>query len=74
MLALDPDDTPDDVVIENIQQGFKEALSGQLTPLEQMWEGIEVTEPFEPRSFYGVTHESKDVIDDYLASLREGWQ
>ncbi len=31
-------------------------------------------QPFDPRLFYGVTHEPKDVIDDYLASLREGWQ
>jgi len=33
---LDPDDTPDEIVIANIRQGFKEALSGQLIPLEQM--------------------------------------
>ncbi|MCL1492809.1 MAG: hypothetical protein M1G31_18925 [Pseudanabaena sp. Salubria-1] len=39
---LDPDDTPDEVVIAGIQQGFKEALSGQLIPLAQMWEGIDV--------------------------------
>lgn len=35
---LDPDDTPDELVIEGIRQGFKEALSGQLIPLAQMWE------------------------------------
>ncbi|MGG6265232.1 hypothetical protein ACQ4M3_07240 [Leptolyngbya sp. AN03gr2] len=29
--------------------------------------------PFDPRSFFGVTHQSKQVIDDYLASAREGW-
>ena len=39
---LDPDDTPDEVVIEDIRQGFKEALTGQTIPLSQMWEGIEV--------------------------------
>jgi hypothetical protein len=38
----DPDDTPNEVVIAGIQQGFKEALSGQLIPLAQMWEGIDV--------------------------------
>lgn len=27
--------------IAGIQQGLKEALSGQLIPLAQMWEGIE---------------------------------
>lgn len=29
--------------------------------------------PFEPRQFFGVTHQPKHVIDDYLASTREGW-
>jgi len=29
--------------------------------------------PFEPRLFFGVTHQPKTVIDDYLASTREGW-
>jgi len=40
--VLDPDNTPDEVVIAGIQQGFKEALSGQLIPLEKMWNGIDV--------------------------------
>lgn len=39
---LDPDDTPDELVVAGIQQGFKEALNGQLIPLAQMWEGIDV--------------------------------
>ncbi len=43
-----------------------------LDEVDQMWEGIEPPTPFEPRSFYGVTHESKNDIDDYLESLREG--
>jgi len=38
----DPDDTPNEVAIAGIRQGFKEALSGQLIPLAQMWEGIDV--------------------------------
>ena len=38
----DLDDTPDDVVIEGIRQGLKEAISGQTIPLSQMWEGIDV--------------------------------
>jgi hypothetical protein len=38
----DLDDTPDDVVIEGIRQGFKEAMNGQTIPLSQMWEGIDV--------------------------------
>jgi len=35
---LDPDDTPDEIVIENIKQGLKEAFSGQTIPLSQMWD------------------------------------
>ena len=38
----DLDDTPDDVVIEGVKQGLKEAISGQTIPLSQMWEGIDV--------------------------------
>ena len=32
----DLDDTPDDIVIEGIRQGLKEAMSGQTIPLSQM--------------------------------------
>ena len=38
----DLDDTPDDIVIEGLRQGLKEAMSGQTIPLSQMWEGIDV--------------------------------
>ena len=38
----DLDDTPDDIVIEGIRQGLKEAMRGQTIPLSQMWEGIDV--------------------------------
>ena len=38
----DIDDTPDDIAIEGIRQGLKEAMSGQTIPLSQMWEGIDV--------------------------------
>jgi hypothetical protein len=38
----DLDDTPDDLVIEGIKQGLKEAMRGQTIPLSQMWEGIDV--------------------------------
>ena len=38
----DLDDTPDDIVVEGIKQGLKEAMSGQTIPLSQMWEGIDV--------------------------------
>ena len=38
----DIDDTPDDIVIEGIKQGLKEAMRGQTIPLSQMWEEIDV--------------------------------
>lgn len=38
----DFDDTPDDIVVDGIRQGLKEAMSGQTIPLAQMWEGIDV--------------------------------
>ena len=38
----DLDDTPDDIVIDGIKQGLKEAMRGQTIPLSQMWEGIDV--------------------------------
>ena len=38
----DLDDTPDDIVVEGIKQGLKEAMRGQTIPLSQMWEGIDV--------------------------------
>ena len=38
----DLDETPDDIAIEGIKQGLKEALSGQTIPLSQMWEGIDI--------------------------------
>ena len=38
----DLDDTPDEIVIEGIKQGLKEAMNGQTIPLSQMWEGIDV--------------------------------
>ncbi|NER94531.1 MAG: hypothetical protein F6J86_11940 [Symploca sp. SIO1B1] len=48
-----------------------------LTQLVQE-EPIEVPEaqqppPFDPRPFFGISHQPKQVIDDYLASTREGW-
>jgi hypothetical protein len=38
----DLDDTPNEIVIEGIKQGLKEAMSGQTIPLSQMWDGIDV--------------------------------
>jgi hypothetical protein len=38
----DPDDTPNEIVIEGIKEGLKEAITGKTIPLSQMWEGINV--------------------------------
>ncbi len=35
----DPDDTPDEVVLEGFRQGLQEALTGKIIPLSEMWEG-----------------------------------
>lgn len=37
----DPDDTPDELVLQGLRQGLKEALTGQTVPLSQMWDGID---------------------------------
>ena len=39
--ALDPDDTPKAVVLQDLRAGLEEALSGQIIPLSQMWDGID---------------------------------
>ncbi|GEN29063.1 hypothetical protein HVA01_27090 [Halovibrio variabilis] len=31
------------------------------------------TDGFEPQRFFGVAHQSRQQVDGYLASLREGW-
>lgn len=31
------------------------------------------SQPFEPRAFFGITHQPKQVIDDYLINTRQGW-
>lgn len=28
---------------------------------------------FNPRQFFGLAHHTRQVVDDYLASAREGW-
>ncbi|MEB3289231.1 MAG: hypothetical protein VKI82_04915 [Leptolyngbya sp.] len=37
----DPEDTPDDVVLEGLREGLQEALAGTTIPLSQMWDGID---------------------------------
>ena len=45
--------------------------------LQQLAEedGVEIQQPtpFDPRQFFGVAQQSKQVIDDYLVNTREGW-
>lgn len=31
------------------------------------------TEHFDPRRFYGIAQQSRQDVDEYLASTREGW-
>jgi hypothetical protein len=38
---IDQDDDPIETVIEGLQQGFHEAITGQTLPLSQLWEGID---------------------------------
>ena len=37
----DPDETPDEIILEGIRQGLHQAFSGQTIPLSQMWDGID---------------------------------
>ncbi|MEG4984691.1 hypothetical protein QUB08_02760 [Microcoleus sp. BR0-C5] len=38
---IDPDDDPTETVLEGLQQGFHEAITGQTLPLSQLWDGID---------------------------------
>ena len=44
------DDTPDEIVIEGIREGVREAMSGRTIPLSQMWEGIDSESNSDPQS------------------------
>ena len=37
----DPDENPDEIMLEGIRQGLHEAFTGQTIPLAQMWDGID---------------------------------
>ena len=43
----------------------EEGLSAQQTPV--------TAETFNPRNYYGAAHQSRQMIDEYIASSREGW-
>ena len=36
-----PDETPDEIILDGIRQGLHEAFTGQTIPLSQMWDGID---------------------------------
>lgn len=38
----DEDDTSDEIALEGIQEGLKQAFTNQTIPLSEMWEGIDV--------------------------------
>jgi hypothetical protein len=38
---IDPDDDPTETVLEGLQQGFHEAITGQTLPLSQLSDGID---------------------------------
>ena len=38
---FDPDDTPKEVVLNELRQGLREISAGQTIPLSQMWDGID---------------------------------
>ena len=36
-----PDENPDEIILDGIRQGLHEAFTGQTIPLSQMWDGID---------------------------------
>jgi hypothetical protein len=38
----EPYDTPDEEIIEGFVEGMRQALAGEVIPLEELWEGIDV--------------------------------
>jgi len=51
--------------LETLQLTKEEGISARQTPAP--------AETFNPRSYYGVAHQSRQMIDEYIASSREGW-
>ena len=37
----DPDENPDEIMLEGIRQGLHEAFTGQTIPLAQIWDGLD---------------------------------
>lgn len=42
---IDRDDDPIETVLEGLQEGFHEPITGQTLPLSQMWDGIDFLVP-----------------------------
>ncbi|MBT2786722.1 MULTISPECIES: hypothetical protein [unclassified Halomonas] len=51
------------VVLQQLAQ--EEATSAEPT--------IPANDDFEPQRFFGLAHQSRQEVDGYLASLRDGW-
>jgi hypothetical protein len=47
------------------QLAEEEGLSGRPAPSP--------ADDFDPRRYFGVAHQTRQALDDYLASAREGW-
>jgi hypothetical protein len=41
VVPSDPDNTPDEVILEGLREGLQQALNDQTIPLSQMWDGID---------------------------------
>lgn len=37
----DPDDTPDEVVLESLRTSLEDAKAGRVYPIEELWDGID---------------------------------
>ncbi|MBE9242537.1 hypothetical protein IQ217_17480 [Synechocystis salina LEGE 00031] len=40
--TVEPYNTPEEEIIEGIREGMRQALAGEVIPLEEMWEDIDV--------------------------------
>lgn len=45
------------------QLAEEEGIASQLSPADD----------FDPRQYFGVAQDTRQTVDDYLASAREGW-
>ncbi len=41
-MPSDPDDTPDELILAHLRLGCKDAVEGNIIPIAQLWDGIDV--------------------------------